>query len=244
MSETLPDLPDVCFPVDWSGVPDHETLDPEVKDQAAALAVASLRALTAGQVGGCPVTVKPRRTYSMGTYVVSTVGRPAHWFPHIRGGTWVNNVPCGGSCPSAGAVALPPPVGGVTRVTVGGVDIPPTAYRVEGTALVRTDGGSWPVCDPTFQVTYYNTLRVDGLAAYVAGLLAGEFAKARTTGKCRLPAGVTSVVRAGVSFQVPSGAFENGQTGIREIDTWVQSINPHRLTAAPMVMSPDVSWSA
>ena len=62
----------------------------------------------------------------------------------------------------------------------------------------------------TFSVTYLNGYPVDGLGAYAAGVLAMEFAKACTGGKCRLPAGVTSVARQGVSLQIATGAFPAG----------------------------------
>ena len=38
-------------------------------------------------------------------------------------------------------------VGSVTEVTIDGVLVPPSVYRVDNsTQLVRTDGGSWPSC--------------------------------------------------------------------------------------------------
>ena len=52
----------------------------------------------------------------------------------------------------------------------------------------------------TFLVTAQEGVAVDGLASYAAGVLAVEFAKACTGGKCSLPPGVVSVTRSGVSM--------------------------------------------
>lgn len=240
MSETLPDLPTYCWPVDWSADPGALTLDPLIRDRSEVLAVSVLRTLTAGRVGGCPVTVNPRLTYTRGTWTAAVEGRPSHFFPYLHGGAWLNGVTCGGTCPQPPAVPLPPPVGRVDEVQIQGGTLAPTAYRVEGSALVRTDGGTWPVCDSTFLVTYLQGAPVDGLASYVAGILATEFAKAQNGGKCRLPSGVTSVAREGISYEVAGGMFESGMTGIREVDAWVATWNPHRLISAPGVYSPDL----
>jgi hypothetical protein len=91
-----------------------------------------------------------------------------------------------------------------------------------------------------FAVTYFNAWRPDGLAEWIAGIMAVEFAKSCTGGKCRLPAGVQSISRLGVSMEIPSGMFEQGLTGIREVDAWIRLWNPYQLKSASRVWSPDI----
>ena len=62
MSEPLPDIATCEWPVDWRcyGTEDEvAAIDPDLKALAESLATSSLHALTLGQVGGCPITVRP-----------------------------------------------------------------------------------------------------------------------------------------------------------------------------------------
>ena len=130
-----------------------------------------------------------------------------------------------------------------------GILLDPGSYRVDdGKWLVRTDGDCWPGCQDlskpdtelgTFSVTYLNAIPVDHLGMYAAGVLACEYAKACAGVKCRLPSGVTSITRQGISMEVSAGLFPNGLTGINEVDVWVQMYNPHALTTGPTVWTPN-----
>lgn len=269
MSEALVDAQ--CAPVDW-GCADEayvEDLDPTVKLRSEALAWLTLRSLTAYQVGDCPITVRPcdpgcgtgRSTWveapvvSGQTNSLPPRNNTRGWWPHIdEGGNWVNTscgctTPC--SCTYVPQVELPGPVGRVDAVTVDGVALDPTSYRVDNAnQLVRVDGGHWPRCQDmaadcdevgTFCVTYVRGHAASGLASYIAGVLALEYSKACTGGKCRLPSGVTQVVRNGLTFEMGSEAFENGLTGIREVDNFVAAYNPYHLKSAPQIWSPDMT---
>lgn len=267
MSEpTIPALPDSCWPVDW-GCADQtwlDGLDPAVKDRSAAMATQVLRSLTGHVVGGCPITVRPcAKGCGAGSFRAAPVAagnaealgvRVGPWWASIDvDGQWINTW-CGCttecSCAFVPEVWLPAPVGGVVEVLVDGVVLAQDSYRVDnGNRLVRLDGQTWPKCQDmtaaadgpgAFAVTYYNGFRVDGLASWVAGILAVEFAKSCTGGKCRLPSGVQSITRLGVAYEIPSGMFENGLTGIREVDSWVRLWNPHQLKSASQVWSPDL----
>ena len=251
----------ICVPAttDWScAYSDEEiaALDPAVKLRAETLAWYTLASLTAFQIGVCPTTVRPCRAgcAPAGTWLVSTVaGRPIGLFqPHVvAGGVWVNGCGCSRddcSCVSLCEAILPGPVGAIESVVVDGVTLDPTAYRVDnGTRLVRTDGECWPVCqdlsssDPAlgFWVTYYQGAAPNELTRYAAGVLAAEFYKACSGTKCRLPNGVTSVTRLGVSYQITAGSFPGGYTGIHEVDAVIRLYNPHGLTVPPRVVSPD-----
>lgn len=265
MSEpTIPALPDLCWPVSWACVSPEwlEALDADVRARAEALATSTLRSLTAYQVGGCPVIVRPCAEgcapprYMEAVVTSASAGalgaRVGPWWPHINvDGKWVNSgcgctAPC--SCTFVPEVILPAPVGRVDEVMIDGAVLDPSTYRVDnGNRLVRTDGGVWPKCqdmaaphdaDGAFSVTYLNAWPVDGLGAYAAGKLAYEFAQACTGGVCGLPNGVQSISRLGVTLEIPLGMFENGVTGITEVDAWVRTYNPYALKMPSTVWTP------
>jgi hypothetical protein len=241
---TIPDFGGCPWPVDPACFSDDwEAMDQEVQDRSLALASATLVRLTGGRVSNCPIKVRPMPAY--GTCFV-----PSQSFAPGVGvnGLWRNN--CSGSTEQGCAVKLPPPATQVTQVKINGVVVNPTTYRLSGRTLYFT-GSPCPVpmaqdlsledTQPgTFSVTYLNAYPVDSLGAYAAGLLTMEFAKACTGGKCRLPAGVTQIVRQGVSMQIVTGAFPGGETGIREVDAFIGLWNPAHLRAPAMVWSPDM----
>lgn len=167
-------------------------------------------------------------------------------------GLWVNSCGCNTSCgcDSVESITLQGPVGGIAEVLIDGVVVPPASYRIDNfVELVRTDGEAWPACQDmgldndqpgTFSVSYYLGAAPDGLMQSMAGMLAVEFAKACLKDKsCRLPSGTTSIVRQGVAMEIRSTMFEDGLTGIREVDSYVASLNPFKLKARPVVYSPD-----
>ena len=95
----------------------------------------------------------------------------------------------------------------------------------------------------TLTITYVPGIIPDEAALWAAGVLACEFAKACTGGKCRLPSGITSVVREGISMVLSAGMFPDGMTGIREVDAYLVSVNPAAQRYQPLVWSPDVPWA-
>lgn len=270
-TEPLPALPDFCWPVDTSCVDDWDAWEippsegsegvprytAEQKARAVALATQTLRMLTLWRVGGCPVTVRPAtqgcrdKTYRV--FPVSGSGA-VPWQPVSMGGQWIN-IGCGHSsacsCLGAREVLLPSNAGEVLSVTIDGLTLDPTAYRLDaGARLVRLDGDTWPLCqdltkpdteEGTWAVTYRPGAPVDGLGAYVAGVLAGEYVRACAGGSCDLPTGVTQVVRNGVTLTIGAGAFPDGKTGIRTVDAYLERWNPNGHTIPPAVWSPDVA---
>jgi hypothetical protein len=50
------------------------------------------------------------------------------------------------------------------------------------------------------------------------------------------------MTRQGVTFTLAPGLFPNGLTGIRVIDAYILSINPHGLKEQPSVWSPDLDY--
>jgi len=250
-SITPPASLDLCWPVDW-GACAADVFASLNADQIAlseALAAQTLRMLTGYRVGGCSVTVRPcNRSCVPGSWLTApspsilfagAYGGSFGFSPYIGpNGSWMNACGCAGdgcSCTKVEEVWLPGSVGRIDYVIVDGVTLPDTAYRVDNNnRLVRTDGGTWPVCQDmnldsgvgTFIVTYLDGNEVDGVGAYVAGTLAAEFAQACLGGDCALPSNVQTVTRAGISQELDPEMFQNGLTGNRTVDAYIRIWNP------------------
>jgi hypothetical protein len=237
------------WPVDRSCLP-SATSDVDKARQAAAedLAVAILWALSGRQYGVCPTITRPCPTPCVAPMGGVLLGGPG-WFPIWDDGNW-RNVTCGcagGNCTRSGpgVVHLPGPVAEVTRVVIGGHEVLPAEYAVEGDFLYRRGGLDWPTQDlarpagevGTWQVEYGRGVPVPVGVGVLVGTLALEFLNACSGGKCRLPRRVQSVSRQGVNFQMvdPTDIYRSGLTGIPEIDVWLSSVNPNRLMGAPRV---------
>lgn len=230
-THALPPLPDNCWPVDDSVCDTLHGYPPDIALRATTLAGQTLRLLTGGIVGGCPVTVIP--TVPCRIPLAHSSYGPVNW-----GGLWYNACPCQ---VQASRIRLEGPVGRVDEVTIGGVVLDPAAYRVESALwLVRTDGQNWPAAtDEGFTVTYLNAWPVDGLGAVAAGLLACEYAKAIVGDKnCALPRNVREINRQGISMVLTAQLFPDGLTGIREVDAYISSYNPHALKVRPSIHIP------
>lgn len=258
----LPAASDCAWPVDAGCFEDPwDELDDDVKARSIALASSTLRRLTGYRVGGCPLTVRPcLRTCANGWPSLSFYGAQGRFGASYLSlgwdSFWISGCGHGGDCSCAApacTVMLPLPATSVTEVKVDGVVMDPTHYHLDpinGSLRNLDDPCAWPTCQDltlpdtepgTFAVKYLNSYPVDAQGAYAAGVLAMEFAKACTGGKCRLPTGLQSVVRQGVSYTVTPGAFPDGLTGIREVDTYLGLWNPGGLRQAPKVWSPDIA---
>lgn len=257
--EPAPPLTVDCWLIDVAGcgdTTDWDAADDDARERAGRLAVRTLTMLAGGAVEPCPITVRPatvgcyQRTWA--TYPVSgpTTGG---FSPRLHSGTWINLVcgSCGDGCYCGGpSTIVLRGATAVAQVTVDGVVLDESAYRLDqGGRLVRLDGGVWPHWQNlaagtdglgTFAVTYYATAP-GRLGEQAAGTLALEWlAACSERGNCRLPSGTVQVARSGVTMQITPGSFPDGLTGIREVDLWVQSVNPHGLATPSMVWSPDV----
>jgi hypothetical protein len=240
-----------CLTEDWAA------MDPAIQARSLALASATLRRLSGYRVTNCPVTVRPCKPscaakcapdrYYSGLYT-------GGFQPHIGvEGYWINtcshidDCSCGPTC----NILLPGPVGRLDEVLLDGADITDDTMISNG-RLYWTGGGDcpFPTCQDmslpptepgTFAVTYINGYPPDALAAYAAGILTMEYAKACTNPKaCKLPIGTTSVVRQGVSIEIATGSFPSGMTGIREVDAWIALWRPEGSPKrSPRVWSPD-----
>lgn len=228
----------------------------EKVDWAESLAWSTLAFLSAWNISACPTLIRPCRKSCAGE---SYLQAPTMWAgygilsPVIVDGAWFNMAcGCSGgcSCTTVQEVILPAPVGGIEYVMIDGVALDPSAYRVDdGNRLVRQDGGSWPYCQDmnkpptevgTFAVSYYQGAAPNPLVAGAAGILADEFYKSCTGGKCRLPGGIQNITRQGVSVEFIGTVdlFAAGLTGILEVDMIIRLYNPNGLKMPPQVMIP------
>lgn len=148
----------MCYPstTDWGCALTPEeiaALDPKVRERSEMLAWQSLQRLTGFRLALCQVTVRPcAARCNPGVYMDAPVsGFPAGG-PYISGGQWFNACGCGTAdgcgCGSVPEVLLPvQEAGGPITVKINGQTLDPWSYRVDnGNRLVRTDGGSWPLC--------------------------------------------------------------------------------------------------
>lgn len=236
----VPFVPDRACCDEW------DSLAPELQERADALAWSTLHTLTGGQVGNCPVEVRPCITppcdpcnsWWSGWWTKGWV------HPYIRDGDWHNCI-CPGprcGCEPLCEIVMPGSVAAILNVSLDGCTMPLNLFHVEnGNRIVREGHECWPSC-LDLRITYVPGIVPDSGALWAAGVLACEYSKACSGAKCRLPAAVTSLSRQGVSFNLEAPAFPGGLTGIREVDAYIYSVNPHGLTMPPMVWSPDVPW--
>jgi hypothetical protein len=262
----IPDLPVIWpvsagypIPADPENPTDEELAALVPFEIALELAWTSMQVLTAYQLALCPITVRPcKQSCNEGSYVDAPVGgygaAGAPFYPNVRNGVWTN-IWCGHTsdcaCSAVEQLQLPSPVGAVTRITIDGAVVDPAAYRIDnGNWLVRQDGGSWPTCqdmnapedaDGTFVVTMYRGAVADRTVLWAVGVLAAEWLLAINQDEaCRLPAGTTSVARQGLQFDIETlNLFEDGSSGIPEVDAVIARFNPFRQKMPPQLYSLD-----
>lgn len=254
------------WPINTGCCSDWDTYPPELQADATSWATEILWALTGRRFGSCPVTVRPcGGGCHFGGYITYPVAADGNsgalgggMIPFIDAtGTWRNCVCVGAcSCRPTCEVWLPGPVAEIVSVTVDGVLIDPSAYRVDdGQYLVRQDGECWPECqdfdlsatgmdvDNTFVVEYQRGNVVPIAGQIAAGMLACDFAKSCTTG-CKLPGNLSSLSRQGVEITMadPTDELNAGLTGIPQVDQWIRAVNPNHLMSRSRVYSPDVNY--
>lgn len=239
------------WPVDRTCLPVSESEPERIKQEHAEdLAVSVLWALSGRQFGICPVIARPCPTACTST-TYDLLGGPG-WFPLWDGANW-RNVRCGctGKCEATGPTVIHLgstkglPIQEVTEVRIAGEIMDPSLYSLEGDLLYRRGGAQWPNQDLTLPLDEPGTWSVSytqgnpppaGTATLVA-LLAKEFLDACGGGKCRLPRRVQTVSRQGVTYNMidPTDIYRDGLTGLPEVDIWIASVNPHRISRAPRV---------
>lgn len=233
----------------------YQGLDPTIQQQLVDYAAGILWRRTGRRYGLCEVTVRPCRDDC------PTVGGPG--WPHRIPGSldWTNTAgcgSCGGPCSCGGKLAqvtLPGPVHDLVDVTVDGTALDlqadPPDVRVDNYAtLVRQDGQPWPACqhlgDPppgSWSVTYRQGRPLPPAGRWALGRLVCELGKACAGQPCRIPNTATSVVRQGVTVQLPpvDVLTSDGLWGLPEVDQWIAAEQSAPVRARPPV-SPDVTY--
>lgn len=172
------------------------------------------------------------------------------WPVRTPAGDWINIGRCCGEC-CIPKVALPATVNEIVEVVIHGEVLDPDAYVIEAYRwLVRVDGGSWPclndltgdVGDPnTWTITYRYGKPVPADGRIVASILTCQIALNRCGGDSCLPQRLKEITRQGVemAFADPLEFLDKGQTGIYEVDMWLQSVNPSKLKRRSRLYRPD-----
>lgn len=217
------------------------------------LATVELWRAVAGAVGLCRTTEAP----CLDACAVASPYTP--WMSPWRAetGAWYNNGSCGclGDCTCGRmcTVTLQGPVFAIESVTVAGVALASTDYKLLTANRLARCGGCWPACqdycaEDGLIVTYLRGTEpgLDAIRA-VSMLACRKLAECGDggTGCGQLPGGVTSIQREGLSMTVNGTigpADTNGvmTTGIARVDRWIASINPYGITDEASVWSPDV----
>lgn len=241
VSDCLSQCPaDVSCCSGWNDYSDY------VKCRSLVMAWDTMRALSGGRVTNCPVSMRPCLSNPCGACRGAWLG---DWQPTGLLGLCRPSDCC---CSAACQVTFPGEVASVCEVLVDGFRVDRAAYRLDDHhRLVRVDGDCWPCCQDlnrqpnepnTMLVTYMPGVKPNTAGLWAVGTLACEYGKLCSgSTKCRLPTGITSLVRQGVTMQFNSEQFPGGLTGLPEVDSYITSINPNRHKMPPKVWSPDMA---
>jgi hypothetical protein len=248
------------LPVTWGKC--LQDLDPAVTGTALSVASELVWNLSGQRFGLCTQVLRPCRRECQG---MSWPASDAAWpflnpgqtypLPVWWNGQWLN-LTCGScasdcSCDSVEEVVLPGGVYQILQVLIDGVELSPSAYRLDDNRfVVRTDGGTWPLCNElsknddqvgTWSITAQWGEPLPESGKLAVGELACEFGKYLSGEECRLPQAVTSLSRQGVSltFGDAEQALDAGRLGLQFTDMFLSAYNPGKLRARSQVYSVD-----
>lgn len=220
-----------------------------------------------------PLTVRPCRPtcrcWGEGQTVMTPSGQIT-WLPTEGYWSWWDaserRNSCGCGCDSR--IKLEGyPVVAIVQVKIDGSPVAPSEYRLDGnrwlTRMADGDGNRqhWPACqrldreddeEGTFSVTYYHGIEPPLLGVRAAAELACEVYKSCAAnvdaGDCRLPDGVVTVTRQGVTFDralFSSWALDpttrSWRTGLPLVDAFLTAHNPAGLRRRSAVWTPTMT---
>lgn len=209
---------------------------------------------SAQRFDSCEVTIRPCRKSCTGMpwpspatgwweYGVGWGGGPR---PVLYNGEWFNVI-CGWcgencSCSRISETILPGPVQQIVEVKVDGeILINGIDYRLDDyRKLVRLGGAEWPRCNDlnladtevgTWSVTAIYGEPFPALGKMAMGEMFCEIIADWLEGDCDLPDSVTQLVRQGVTmtFENAQEALQSGLTGLKWVDRFIKTYNPHGL---------------
>ena len=245
------------WPVNYGACTDLSTFEEagrEVQELAEAIATEHLWRWTDRVFGQCPQVLRPCMDRELGrlrpwTNTLVSASSRSPWVPVIIGGSWYNITSCRTCVNPEAALILPSIVSEVTRVVIGGIELPPESWRFENGVLLRLDG-TWPTWQnlaapegsaESWEVHILYGAEVPMGGRVAAGVLANEFVKAMCNDDtCALPANVVSVSRLGVSMEMDQIEWQDaqgGKTGLWIVDSWILSVTSTRRPST--VLSPD-----
>lgn len=228
----------------------------EEEEQLSALTAAShiLYELSGRQFPGiCTAIVRPCSRHKGGDYVPNRiVGNPL----------WRGTCGCSDVCGLSSRVRVglePGPVTSVSAVKIDGTLLTADQFALyERKYLVRlpdVDGTNpgFPCCqnltldtteEGTFEVTFSYGKNPPEAGKRAAASLACELmllTKTSSVKDCRLPQRVQNVTRQGISMVLidPLDLFDQGKTGIPEVDLWLKAVNPGNLRQSAIVVTPE-----
>ena len=261
MTSNMGTAPCETLPVIW--VSDClTTLSAAVTGAALAAASELIWTLSGRRFGLCTTVLRPCRRECQGMPWPAGSGIwPNVWagqtypLPFWWNGQWLNLI-CGAcasdcSCSAVEEFVLPGGVYAITKILIDGVELSSSKYRLDDNRLVvRTDGGSWPLCNNlgsnddqtgTWSVTAQWGEPLPVIGKIAIGELACEFGKYLGGQECDLPESVTSLSRQGVSltFADPNEVLDKGRLGLHFTDMFLSAYNPGGLRARSQVYSVD-----
>lgn len=198
----------------------------EAAAQTAAQAI--LWARTGRQLGVCTVT----ETYDLRTGTC--------YLPEPYGGMVVGRAMAGRN---QGAIFLEQqPVQVVHTVTVDGVELAGSEWRLEGTMLTRARGVGFARGE--IEVTYTWGVPIGphlwGLVSIAMGEVAHELLSGMCGGVCKLPGRATSVTRQGVTVTLGGLPEDENMLGLPVADQLIRTVNPTGKRMRSRVFSPDI----
>lgn len=233
---------------EWNALP------AAIRTLADSVGAAALWAATGRRFDACPKIARP--------LVACVHNGEATWLQTPYPGAYMGagellTFPSGGQCcldHDPKRFHLDGPVVAISSITIDGVVFAAANYRLDdGWIVTRIDGLNWPLWQDVslpgtavgaFVVNYTAGISPPAWLLAIAGTYALEVGRGMNgSAACRLPSRVAAITRQGVDieFVSPEVLLENGLTGIAEIDTTIQALNPGRLVAPLRVFVPNLT---
>lgn len=254
------------WPLPPSGCADLSDIPAPVTGTAVLAASEYLWSLSGFRFGDCEVTIRPCHRGCAGP----SWGASFDWWGVWSGFSWSGGWPwvafpgsslwldavcgrCTGGCDCgrADTLLLPDLVRSIAEIKIDGEVLPASGYALyDGDKVVRTDGGTWPLCQDwavpvsgpgAWSIRVVAGQPVPTLGTFAVAAMAKIFADDCTPGVCKHPRYVTRVSRQGVEQQFPTvkELRDAHLTGVAAVDDFLGAFNPNGLMDRPRIWNPD-----